>query len=249
MRIRVLFATGLAGLLCLLSVASRAQEPKAKLPPDVVPATFRAFLVTDGRFTAVKTPDGKEQTDPRNRTGKIHCLVCENGLAPVIAIFVRADPTTLGRDKGVAELVTRANAMIANPKYRANKLAAFVMFLRLESGTKTVTVKTMQDGGEVETKVKQDLEYPDDENRDEQAAKVRDFAVALNTPYVPFGLAAEKSKALTEWGIKDTDEVTVVVYYRLRKVAAPWTFRSAMDLTDEKINEILKTVESAMANK
>jgi hypothetical protein len=249
MRIRVLFATGLAGLLALFCAVSPAQDVKPKLPADVIPAAFRAFLVTDGRFPPVKSPDGKEQPDPRNRTGKIHCLVCENGLAPVIAVFVRADPTTLDRDKGVADLVMKVNAMISDPKYRANKLAAFVMFLRLEGGTKDVTVKTMQDGAEVESKIKQDKEYPDDEKRDEYAAKIRDFSVALNAPYVPFGLAAEKSKALTEWGIKDDDKVTVVAYYRMRKLAEPWRFKEAADLKDDKVTEILKTIEKALAAK
>jgi hypothetical protein len=246
MRIRVLVATGLAGLLSLLCVISNAQDPKPKLPPDVIPSAFRAFLVTDGRFPPIKMEGKEPQLDPRNRTGKIHCLVCENGLAPVIAVFVRADPQNLSRDKGVAELVQKANAMISNPKYRANKLAAFVMFLRLEGGTKIVTVKTKQDDGEVESKVEQYLEYPDDEKRDDHAAKIRDFAAALNAPNVPFGLAAEKSKALMEWGIKESDEVTVVVYYKMRRVGKPWTFEKAADLTDEKVNEILKSIDKAI---
>jgi hypothetical protein len=249
MRIRVFFATGLAGLLSLFCAASPAQDPKLKFPADVIPSAFRAFLVTDGRFPPVKVEGKEPQPDPRNRTGKLHCLVCENGLAPVIAVFVRADPQTLSRDKGVADLVMKANAMISNPKYRANKLAAFVMFPRLEGGTKIVTVKTVQDGVEMESKIEQYLEYPDDEKRDEHAAKIRDFATALNAPNVPFGLAAEKSKALMDWGIKETDEVTVVVYYRMRKVGKPWTFEKATDLTDEKVTEILKAVEGAITDK
>ena len=67
-------------------------QPKLVIPPDVVPSTFRAFLVTDSRFPPLKEGEGKDATEvpnPLNRSGKIHCLVCENGLAPVVAIFVR----------------------------------------------------------------------------------------------------------------------------------------------------------------
>jgi hypothetical protein len=194
--------------------------------------------------------EGKEpQPDPRNRQGKIHCLVCENGLAPVIAVFVRSDPQSLSRDKGVAELAIKVNAMISNPKFRANKLAAFVAFLRLEGGTKTVTLRSKKDDADVETKVEQNLEYPDDEKRDEYAARIRDFAAALNVPNVPFGLAADKSKALTEWGINADDQVTVVAYYRMRRVHEPWRFATAEALTDAKVTEILGSIEKAIAER
>lgn len=242
MRMRILLGAALFGLTCLVVAA---QAPK--LPADVVPSTFRAFLVTDGRFPPVKT-DGKVEPDPRNRQGKIHCLVCENGLAPVVAVFVRSDLDALNPAGGLAKLTKRLDTMI--PKYRADKLAAFVMFLRLQGGTKVVVVRTKQaDGKEVETKVEQDLEFPDDERRDEYAKKILAFATALNVPNVPFGLAAEKSKALTGWGVKDTDEITVVVYNRMRLVGKPWAFARDADLTDAKIDEILKSVEEAITGR
>lgn len=243
MRLRILLGLGLFGLGLLPLVA---QDPK--LPADVVPSPFRAFLVTDTRFPPVKTPDGQVTTDPRNRQGKLHCLVCENGLAPVVAIFVRSDPKALAPNGGVAKLTKNLDALI--PKYRGDKLAGFLMFLRLQGGTKVVTVKTKQaDGTEVETKVEQDMEFPDDEKRDQYVATIKEFANALNTPNVPFGLAAEKSKALTAWGVTDTDEVTVVVYNRMRMVGQPWRFAKDSDLTDAKIDEILKSVESAISGK
>lgn len=240
MWIRGLMAVGLFGLVCLVVVA---QDPK--LPADVVPSTFRAYLVTDGRFPPVKGPDGKQSPDPRNRQGKLHCLVCENGLAPVVAIFVRSDLNALNPGGGLAKLTKSLNALI--PKYRGDKLAGFVMFLRLQGGTKVVVVKTKQaDGTETETKIEQDMEYPDDENREAYVQKIEAFAKALNTPNVPFGLAAEKSKALAVWGVKETDEVTVVVYNRMRIVGQPWRFAKDADLTDTKIDEIMKSVEAAI---
>ena len=75
------------------------------------------------------------------------------------------------------------------------------------------------------------------------------YSNALNVPYVPFGLAADKSKALSEWGIKDTDEVTVIVYNRMRRVGKPWTFEKSADVTDEKVTEILNAAEGAIAGR
>jgi len=241
MRMRVLLPA--AGLVALAGLAAPAQNPKDKaaLPADVVPATFRAFLVTDGRFPPVKTADGKDEPDPRNRTGKIHCLVCEYGLAPVVAVFVRADAKTLGQDSGVAKLTKNLNDLI--PKFRADKLAGFVAFLRLEGGEKAIKL-TAADG--TETTLTVDQEYPDDEKRDVYAEDIRKFANAVAAPNVPFGLAPEKSKAIAAWGVKDTDEVTVVVYYRMRMVGKPWGFAKAADLTDAKIDEILKAAEGAI---
>jgi hypothetical protein len=254
MRIRVLFAAALAGLICFCCRPASADDPKPnKFTSDVIPSAFRAFLVTDGRFPPVKGPDGKDQPDPRIRAGKIHCLVCENGLAPVIAVFVRLHgpaSTTLSPDKGVADLVMKTNRMISKDEFRANKLASFVMFLRLESGTKEVTVKNIKDKVEVETKVKEDLEFPDEDDlkRAEYVEDIKKFATALNSPNVPFGLAAEKSKALTEWKIEDKNDVTVVFYNRMR-IVKTWTFEKPDGLTDEKVNEVLKTVEDLLIEK
>lgn len=260
MRKRVLCVVGLGGLIALGGLNVTAQEPKAADQPkppgagELIPSTFRQFLVTDGRYPP---------NDVRNRAGKIHCLVCENGLAPVVAIFVRADPETLPPDKGVAELIKRTNDLI--PKYRADKLAAFVTFLKLEGGKKTVTLKTIgEDKSETETKVAQDLEYPDEtlENREKLVESIRQFAAGLKTPNVPFGLAADKSRAVSQWGLgddpegkkeddkdarKDLDDVTVVLYYRMREVGK-WKFKKATEIEDKDVTKILKSVEDTINN-
>ncbi|MBA4187018.1 MAG: hypothetical protein C0467_03270 [Planctomycetaceae bacterium] len=266
MRTRSLFAAaGLMALAWLSSQPLSGQEPKTpdepkptldlklEVPPDAIPGSFRMFLVKDGRFEPLKDvdgkllkgPTGKDIPSPKNREGKIHCLVCENGLAPIVAVFVKSDAGTVGPDTGVGKLAKGLNAMV--PKYRADKLSGFVAFLNLESGPKVVTVKTKRaDGTEAEEKVEQDMEYPDDEMRDKHAAAILGAADGLNVPNVPFGLAPQKSKSNMAWGLKETDEVTVVVYYRMRRIGAAFTFEKAADLTDEKVAEILKTVEKAI---
>ena len=261
MRIRVLFAAGLAGFVGYCSIAASADDPKSKLEKgSVIPSAFRAYLVTDSRFPPVKTPDGKEQPDARIRAGKIHCLVCENGLAPVIAVFVRLKgpaSEAFTPDKGLGDLVMKTNRMISQPQYRANKLASFVMFLRLEGGSKDVTVKTKKDNVDGEDKVKADLEFPDEDDlkRAEYVEDIKKFAAGLNSPNVPFGLAAVKSKALVEWGIvkdKDKDDemnaITVVLYHRMR-VVKTWEFKAATDLQDGNVSDIIKTTEDLLTEK
>ncbi|MBA4062880.1 MAG: hypothetical protein C0501_04075 [Isosphaera sp.] len=242
-----------------------AATDKVPVPPDAVPSAFRMFLVTDARFKPLENPDGTPLKDkngndvpnPKNRPNKIHCLVCEYGLNPVVAVFVRPDAKDLGPESGVAKLATRLNALV--PKYRSDKLSGFVAFLNLdfkdEGGgptdpTKRVTVKKkLPDGTEVEEKVEQDKEYPDDERRVERVESVGNLARALGgVSGVPFGLAGYKSKALAAWGVGD-DEVTVIVYNRMRRVGEPWRFPKADGLTDEKIDEILKAAVASFVNR
>jgi hypothetical protein len=256
MRTRTLIAA--AGLLAGAGLAARGQEPadKVPVPADAVPSAFRMFLVTDDRFDPLKDAEnnllkdknGEPIPSPKNRPNKIHCLVCEYGLNPVVAVFVRPDAKTLGPDSGVAKLAKRLNAVI--PKNRADKLSGFVAFLNLEGGTKVVTVKTKRaDGTEVEEKVEQDKEYPDDEKRAEYADAVKSLARALDgVRYVPFGLAPATSKALTAWGV-GPDEVTVVVYNRMRRFGEVWRFPKVADLTDEKIDEVLKAAVASFAGR
>lgn len=250
-------AAGLVALAGLLPPPAPAQDPKVAIPADVIPSPFRMFMVTDDRFEPLKDaenktlvgPDGKPVPNPKNRKDKIHCLVCENGLAPMVVAFVRANPKGLGADSGVGRLAKGLNALI--PDYRGDKLGGFVAFLNLEGGTKVVTVKTKRpDGTEGEEKVEVDLEYPDTDylKRDEAVNEVRKLAEALGVPNVPFGLAPSKSKALTAWGVKDAD-VTVFFYYRMRKVGPGWTFAKDADLTQEKVDEILKTVKDTITKK
>jgi hypothetical protein len=246
MRIRVLLVA--AGMAALAGLVGAAQQPRPAIPSDVIPSTFRAFLVTDSRFPPIKEGEGKdakERPNPLNRAGKIHCLVCENGLAPVVAVFVRPEAKAFGAQSGLAKLAKGVNALI--PKYRSDKLAAFVMFLNLQGGKKAIKIPGAEGG--TETALTVDQEYPDDERRDTYTAEIRDFANAVNTPNVPYGLAASKSDAAAAWKIGEKDDITVVFYYRMRVVGQPWRFARHTDLTDEKVAEILKTVESAITQR
>jgi len=250
MRLSVL--TLAAGVAVLTGLLALAQDPKpaakTAIPPDILPSTFRAFLVTDNRFPPIKEGEGKnaqEVPNPLNRSGKIHCLVCENGLAPVVAIFVRPEAKAFGGDSGLAKLVKGVNGII--PKHRAEKLGAFVIFLNLEGGKKSIKIPGAEGGTEKSLTV--DQEFPDDEKRDTYVAEIRDLANALNSPNVPFGLAANNSDVVSAWKIGEKDDITVMLYYRMRIIGQPWRFAKHTDLTDEKVTEILKSTENAITDR
>ncbi len=224
--------SALAGAAAFARGASRA---------NVVPQPFRAHLVVDNRYKAkVKNIDGTEGTDPRNRTGNIHCLVCENGLSPVVAVFVRADLKGLDATSGLAKLIKGTDTLI--PKYRSDKLAAMAHFLKLEGGPKPVALP----GGDPEKPVIAAKEYPDDENRDQYVTEINDFAKAVLADNVPFGLAPKISPSVSAFGIGDV-QVTVLIYNRLRMVER-WELKLD-ELTNEKISEILTATEDMIRGK
>lgn len=229
------------------AIAAAAAVARGTTVANVVPATFRAQLVADNRFPAkMRVPlncedeksDGQknDERDPRDRTGKMHCLVCEYGLSPTVAIFVRADPKGMDAGSPLAKLVKATDTLIS--KYRSDKLGGFAMFLRLEGGDKLVTVKGA-DGSE--EKVEAAKEYPDDENRGEYRKQICLFATALSADNVPFGLAPTSSPSIKGFGIGDTTPVTVVIYNRLR-MAQRWDLKLE-DINDEKIGEIIAGTE------
>src|SRR5689334_9383981 len=102
------------------------------------------------------------------------------------------------------------------------------MLLNLEGGKKSITIPGAEGG--TETTLTVDQEFPDDEKRDDYVAQIRDFANALNAPNVPFGLAANKSDAVSACKIGEKDDITVIVYDRMRIVGQPWRFAKHSDL-------------------
>ena len=133
---------GLFGLLALVSGSVAGQDEAAGQPGSFVATTFRAFIVTDDRWPpAVNEKTQKKETDPKDRTNKIHDLVTEFGLNPMVAIFVRTDLDKLKGDAtagrfGVGKLALEVNNLLTdkvhNGVYKGARLAGFVMFLKLD---------------------------------------------------------------------------------------------------------------------
>jgi hypothetical protein len=242
-------AASLGLLTLILSLTASAQEPKD--PPkepattgqkgELVPAPFRSYIVVDNRFPPkVAGSTNPDDRDPKDRTNKMHDLVCEHGLNPVVAVFVRKGAKEV-QQGGVTRLASEMNKLISIPEFRGAKLASFVIFLNVEGPPKSVAVTNPDKS---QTMVDLDAEYPDDEKRDEYAQDIRTLATETKAPNVVFGLGPVKSKAATAWGIADADEVTVVVFNRIRAVNR-WKFGAAGP-NDAELKEIIATVEQAV---
>ena len=211
----------LLGFACLASaVALAAQDAK---PGASVPSAFRSFVVTDDRFPPKTTPiKAPEDRDPRDRTDKMHCLVCEYGLNPAVLVFSRATPT---EDGPAAKLAKQLDLILQTREARANSFNAAVVFLTLEAEYPADAARN--DKGEF--------------LREEKAKQVKDLATQLKTPRLAFGLAAKASPAIAEWGVADGDETVVVLYNRLRLVKR-WNFAAGAP-TDDEIKAIAAAVK------
>lgn len=198
---------GTAGILglALIAVSAAAQEEK-KADAVGVPSSFRSYIASDLRF---------DPKNVRNRTAKMHDLVTENGLNPVVAVFARTAPE--GADSPLAKLVKGLDDYVKN--YRASRAAAFVIFLTLEK------------------------EYPDDETRSAKAMAASTFLGATKATGVPVGVAAGKSPMVDAWKLGEADDITVVVYHRM-KVVKSWTFTAEKPPTEDDIKAILAAAEA-----
>lgn len=242
-------ACGLGLFAFVAALGAAAQDPIAEAVKkdskgqkgDLVPSPFRAYMVVDNRYPP-KVPGSTNPDDrsPKDTTNKMHDLITEHGLNPVLGIFI-GNKATVTKDGGVHKLATEMNKLMTIPDYRGNKLATFVLFFRIQGMQKSVTVTNPDKS---QTMVELDAEYPDDEMRAKHEKEIGDFASDLKTPNVVFGLAPEKSKAATSWSIAPEDKVTVVFFNRIR-VVDRWTF-DENGPTDEQIKTILATVDASV---
>jgi len=231
------------------------------------PITKKLIVEADyfdfGAEAAIRANGGSCLISPgsRNRQDKMHCLVCENGLAPVIAIFSKSVPKDASDP--LAKLLKELQKLIETN--RGDRFASFVIFLRSEPGEKEVLAK---DADGKENKLLLEKEFIDDDRtkevpgskpskfifdreteltavRGDTLANVTGFASAAETPEVPFGIAASTSKLAKAYGIpEDAETLTVVLYNRLF-VVKPWTFKAG-ELTDEKIQEIVTAAKDTI---
>lgn len=225
-RRRFLRALGLTTLAVGTVALAVAQDPKPAAAPDgVIPSGFRAFVAADGRFPKL---EGKD--NPLNRVDKMHDLVTDNALNPVVAIFSRVPPMIAAggaqptANPEVAKLAVKMNELVTDKELKAARLGSFVIFLTLGK------------------------EYPEADNRDQQTKDAKDLATQLKTLGVPFALAPGKSDAVTAWGIGEKDTVTVV-FYREMKTIQKWMFTADKPLGDDDVKTIAAAVEKELRAK
>ena len=193
------------------------EEPKpAAKDANAIPSTFRSFIVLDKRTDA---------KDPLNRTNKIHCLVCENNLNPVVAVFARSQPTKdAGADDSLTKLTVGLAKLVALDKSKAQNFAAFAIFPTL------------------------DKEFQSDDKRDLFAAAIRTWGEAIGVGGVVLGLTGQSSEAVKNWNLEKDNDITVVLYHRMKMVQKPWTFGEGK-MTDADVKAILTATEAELGKK
>ncbi len=188
-----------------------AQDPEQKKPAanEDLPGGFRSFIVRDERFPI---------KDDKNRTGKLHCLVCENGLNPVLAVFSRTIPNN--SSSPLALLIQKQEALAK--QFANQKLGCFAIFLGLNQL------------------------FEDDQTRETKIAEVANFGRQLSLKNVPLGLTAATelkgdkpvaTKQVADFKIADGDDITVIFYDRL-KVIKRWSFTANKGPTEEDLQAI-----------
>ncbi|MFO0935846.1 MAG: hypothetical protein U0798_04925 [Gemmataceae bacterium] len=153
---------------------------------------------------------------PNIRTGKLHCFVCEAELNPTVAVFSR---TTAATESAAVKMAGMLNELVNT--HRTDRFGAFVAFLTLAK------------------------DYQEEDGRDEKAKVVRDVAAQAKLTGVPFGLAAGKSAATDLYGLKETDDLTVIFFNRM-KVVKVWTFSADKPPTAEDLKAISDTIKEKL---
>jgi hypothetical protein len=203
-----------------LSAVGLAQESKSLAVGNTIPSSFRGFVAVDQRF---------DKGSPRNRQDRMHCLVVDNALNPVIAVFSRSPAMNVDNQQAVPnpeikKLAPKLNEMVNKPALKALRLNSFVAFLSLGK------------------------EYPEDAKRDELTKQTKDLSAQLGTGSVPFVLAQSKSKETAEWGI-DEKETLKIIFYREMKVLKTWSFSADKPLADADVAKIEEEVASELTPK
>jgi hypothetical protein len=205
------------GFLFSMAVAT-AQDAATPAGPlkkgSAVPSTFRALVAADDRYA---------KDNPRNRVQKMHDLVTDNGLNPVLVAFVRTAPAAGSPGE---KLGKEMSALFA--KYKADRLGTFIVFLTL------------------------DQEYQLDTDRDakRQAAEAL-FAQLKGTEAnfgVPFAIAAKASPETKAWTLEDKDEVAIFYYNRMT-VQNAWRFAADQLPNDDAVKAIKDAIAADLKPK
>ncbi len=214
MRLGRIFRT--CGALALMAASVAAQEPDPKQPAKddaTIPSTFRSFIVADKRTDA---------KDPLNRTDKLHCLVCENNLNQVVAVFARSQPKNA--EDPLAKLVIELKKLLGNEKYKAQNFASFVIFVTLEK------------------------EFQSDDKRDTFAGAIKTWGESIGAGPVVLGLTGQTGDAAKNWNLNKDDDITVVLYHRMKPVQKPWTFAEGK-MADSDVKAIIAATETELSKK
>jgi hypothetical protein len=183
-----------------------------------LPSSWPVYIAVDDRYPPKNTPiKSADDRDPRDRTGKMHCLICETGLNPGVIVLTRATPT---EDSAAGKLAKQLETIVKDN--RNNSFSGSVIFLNLEKDF-PVDIRR-NDKGEFD--------------RDNLLKQVRDFSAQVKTPRLALAMAPRNSPNYAAWGIADNDETVVILFNRL-KVVKKWNM-----VTDAELPTILSTIKA-----
>ncbi|MGL6073950.1 MAG: hypothetical protein ACRC8S_07300 [Fimbriiglobus sp.] len=202
----------LLAFLFSVSCVALAQEGAS------LPSSWPVYIAVDERFPPKTTPiKSADDRDPRDRTAKMHCLICETDLNPAVLVLTRSAPS---EDSPAGKMAKQLDPIVK--EFRGNSFAGSVIYLTL------------------------DKDFPLDIRRNEKGEferenglkQVRDLSAQIKTNRLVFGMAPRNSPNYASWGIGDNDETVVILYNRL-KVIKKWT-----TITDAEIPEIVKAIKA-----
>lgn len=204
----------LAGVLLALSaglVLGQDEEKFASGP--------QAGKILPGPFEALNI-NGKKAK------GRQHCLVCENGLYPVVMVFVK-EPAD-GKDDLVNNFLAKLDEALK--EHQEVYLGSFVVFL-----SPAARSSANNDKEEDSKKLVEEAEARETylKKLAERADKVKNVVLACMPPEGP-----------KDYKLNPKAEVTIVFYQKL-KVLANWAYPEGK-FGDEEIDKVMKTVNEVL---
>jgi hypothetical protein len=189
--------------MTILLIAAGPQEKPAPQkgalkPGDELPDPFQPYNV-NGKFK-----------------GRFHCLVCEHGLNPVAAVFVRGTDNL----ESVSPLLQALEAAVKNKKNEKARLAAFAVFV----DEKLADV------------------VADDDRREEVAKSLDELAGKLDR----VTLALESKANLEKYRLDPDADVTILLYDKLKVIEvkplprAKLTKESVPTLVNDIVAKLIK---------
>ena len=140
-----------------------------------------------------------------------------------MAVFVRS-PAPDGIDNPLSKLAGELKKLIALEKNKAQNFASFVIFTTL------------------------DKEFQADEKRDLVAGAIRTWGESIGPGGLVLGLTGQTSEAVKTWKLNKDDDITVVLYHRMKMVQKPWTFAEGK-MSDTDVKAIVAATEAELGKK
>lgn len=199
-------------------------------PGSLLPGPFECVVFNDKQTKALK--DDKDSLDQKKKElakKRLHCLVCDFGLNPVVMVLARE--VGEGKEGPLHQLLKKLDE--AGEKHQERYLSNFVVFLSPDARSSATDPKLDDPAKLVEEAMARDALFA----RLDALVQKMDFKHLVVSCYL-----AEGPKG---YNLNDKAEVTVVFYLK-HKVVANFAFAEGK-FKEENIEPILQKVEATLA--